>query len=145
MSWFLRRGRLRAKTYWLVYILPICAVTFTATRLDVLLFDADGNGAPADASLGEEFAAGPAIFVASALCVVPLISSTAARLHDTGRSAWWLLTATIPVAGPFVIIYLCAQAGQRFSNEYGPGIGQVAAPTAPSAPPSGGYAQYPGL
>jgi uncharacterized membrane protein YhaH (DUF805 family) len=142
MSWFLRRGRLDRKTFWLKLFLPVFVATLGANRLDLWLFDATGD-APSNASIGEEFAAGPLIFIASAVLIVPLISSTATRLHDTGRSAWWLLVASIPVVGVVTLIYFCSQPGQPFPNQYGPPLGRQPSPW--SAPPSGGYAQHPGL
>jgi len=42
------------------------------------------------------------------------------RLHDTGRSAWWLLIALIPLVGIIVLIYFWAQPSQEGDNEHGP-------------------------
>ena len=28
------------------------------------------------------------------------------RLHDSNKSGWWLLTAFIPILGPFIYLYL---------------------------------------
>jgi uncharacterized membrane protein YhaH (DUF805 family) len=141
MSWFLRRGRLGRKTFWLTSFLPVCAAIFVAGRLDVLLFDSTGEPLPSGASIGESFAAEPVTTVVSAALMVPLFSAFITRLHDIGRSAWWLLVATIPVAGFLVLLYFCSQAGDPFPNQYGPPPGRAAA----QVPSSGGYAQESGL
>lgn len=40
------------------------------------------------------------------------------RLHDTGRSGWWLLLGFIPFGG-FVLLIFCLM-GSDGDNEYGP-------------------------
>ncbi|HEX5348800.1 MAG TPA: DUF805 domain-containing protein [Pseudonocardiaceae bacterium] len=51
---------------------------------------------------------------------VPGLAVGARRLHDTGRSAWWLLIALIPLIGAIVLIVFLATDGERQSNAYGP-------------------------
>ncbi len=52
--------------------------------------------------------------------LMPFIAVGARRLHDTGRSAWWLLIAFIPLIGGLILIYWYIQPSQDGSNEYGP-------------------------
>ena len=42
------------------------------------------------------------------------------RLHDTDRSAWWLLLLIIPVIGWLVIIIFNCQNGTPGDNRFGP-------------------------
>jgi uncharacterized membrane protein YhaH (DUF805 family) len=42
------------------------------------------------------------------------------RLHDTGRSGWWLLIGIIPLIGGIVLIVWFAQDGERGVNRFGP-------------------------
>lgn len=42
------------------------------------------------------------------------------RLHDTDRSAWWLLLIIIPVVGWIIIIVFNCQRGTQGENRYGP-------------------------
>ncbi|MFR9800039.1 DUF805 domain-containing protein [Streptomyces sp. MS06] len=42
------------------------------------------------------------------------------RLHDTGRSAVWLLFVLIPFVGFIVPLVLCCLDSQPGANEYGP-------------------------
>jgi uncharacterized membrane protein YhaH (DUF805 family) len=50
--------------------------------------------------------------------LIPSISIAARRLHDTGRSGWWLLIALLPVIGIIVLIVFLAQDGHD-TNDYG--------------------------
>ena len=42
------------------------------------------------------------------------------RLHDTGRSGWWLLLAVIPLVGQLVLLYFFIDEGDEGDNDYGP-------------------------
>ena len=64
----------------------------------------------ADARLGP--AAG---LVAAALTTLFLVSTWGRRLHDRGRSAWWLLLTAVPVVGALAVVVDCAFLGPRES------------------------------
>ena len=56
-----------------------------------------------------EQAWGPPFDLAFALLLLLLlISAWGRRLHDRGRSAWWLLVALVPVLGPVCLFVECA-------------------------------------
>ena len=52
--------------------------------------------------------------------LIPGLAVGARRLHDTGRSGWWLLIGLIPLVGVIVLIVFFATEGDKGSNEYGP-------------------------
>jgi len=56
------------------------------------------------------------------IILVPALAVTARRLHDTGASGWWQLTAYIPyvgiIASIFLIIVWCKE-GEKKKNKYG--------------------------
>ena len=52
--------------------------------------------------------------------VIPSLSIAIRRLHDTGRSAWWLLIGFVPVAGIIILIVFFSSVGTEGSNRYGP-------------------------
>ncbi len=56
----------------------------------------------------------------SLVLLLPSICVAGRRLHDTGRSAWWLLLGLIPLIGFLVLIWWFIQKGTDGSNEYGP-------------------------
>lgn len=48
-----------------------------------------------------------------------VIASLIQRIHDFGRSAWWLVTLLVPVLNLLVVFALVAVPGQARSNPYG--------------------------
>ncbi len=52
--------------------------------------------------------------------LLPTLAVSFRRLHDTGRSAWWLLIAFVPIVGFIVLIYFYIQPSQDGDNEHGP-------------------------
>ena len=52
--------------------------------------------------------------------LVPSLAVGVRRLHDIGRSGWWLLIALIPLVGIIVLIVWYATEGDRAPNAYGP-------------------------
>lgn len=54
----------------------------------------------------------------SVVLILPSISITARRLHDTSRSGWWQLISLIPLLGAIVLIVFLVQ-GSHDQNKYG--------------------------
>jgi uncharacterized membrane protein YhaH (DUF805 family) len=52
--------------------------------------------------------------------LLPSLAVGVRRLHDTGRSGWWLLIGIIPLIGTIVLIVFFATDGERAPNVYGP-------------------------
>jgi uncharacterized membrane protein YhaH (DUF805 family) len=52
--------------------------------------------------------------------LLPSLAVTVRRLHDTDRSAWWLLISLIPLVGHAVLLYFLIQDGDETANEFGP-------------------------
>lgn len=50
---------------------------------------------------------------------IPSISVLVRRLHDTNRSAWWLLISLIPVLGGLILFVLLVLDSDE-DNDYGP-------------------------
>ncbi len=51
---------------------------------------------------------------------LPGLAFAVRRLHDTGRSGWWVLIALIPLIGFIVLIVFLVGEGDDGPNEYGP-------------------------
>jgi uncharacterized membrane protein YhaH (DUF805 family) len=82
-------------------------------------------------------------FIVMLALFVPGLAVQFRRLHDTGRSGWWLLLGLIPVVGVIVLIVWYCTPGQPGPNQYGPdpkGLGAMPqpgyAPQMPSAAPT---------
>ncbi len=51
--------------------------------------------------------------------LLPGIAVSVRRLHDTGRSAWWVLIGLIPIIGPIILVVFLVQDSNPGQNEYG--------------------------
>jgi uncharacterized membrane protein YhaH (DUF805 family) len=116
------RGRLSRQGFWLRHLVVVPLALWAVIAAGLL------PGAPYDLPL--------------ALALVALLVSIwGRRLHDRGRSAWWLLAAAIPVLGALALIVECGLRGAAAGGErYGPPPGLRAdylsvagAPAAPGA------------
>ncbi len=54
------------------------------------------------------------------LILVPALALGARRLHDTGRSGWWLVASLVPLIGPLLLIWFFVQESDAGDNAYGP-------------------------
>lgn len=61
--------------------------------------------------------------------LIPSLAVAIRRLHDTGKSGWFLLIGLIPIVGFILLIVFYATEGDAGANEYGepdPGLPAVA-------------------
>ncbi|XAH22683.1 DUF805 domain-containing protein [Xylophilus sp. GW821-FHT01B05] len=58
-------------------------------------------------------------FVVALGLFLPAISVSVRRLHDVGRSGWWLLLHFVPLIGSLVLLYWAVQPSQPGANEFG--------------------------
>ena len=58
--------------------------------------------------------------VYSLIFLLPKLSVTIRRIHDTGRSGCYFWMILIPIAGPFIMLYYFICDSQEETNEYGP-------------------------
>lgn len=59
-------------------------------------------------------------YIIGAIIFLPSLTLWFRRLHDTGRSAWWLLINFIPVVGTIVLFVFCCLPSQPIENRFGP-------------------------
>ena len=50
---------------------------------------------------------------------IPGLAVSVRRLHDIGRSGWWLLLSLIPLVGSIILIIWCCFDSQPGANQYG--------------------------
>jgi uncharacterized membrane protein YhaH (DUF805 family) len=134
-------GRSRRSEFWF-FVLFSAIVRTIANVIDAILHIGNANtGGPVSAL----------VFLA---LLVPSLAVSVRRLHDTGRSGWWLLIALIPLVGIILLIVWWTQESHP-DNQYGPnpkGHGEVGYPGGgygdqygqPQVPGQGyGQPQYP--
>jgi len=51
---------------------------------------------------------------------IPTLAVSVRRLHDIGKSGWWLLLLLIPLIGPIVLLVFFVLDSQAEVNAYGP-------------------------
>lgn len=115
MDWYLTalkkyavfNGRARRKEYW-YFVLFNFLISLVLGFADGLLgLTTEGSG----------FGLLGALY--SLAVFIPGIAVGVRRLHDTGRSGWWLLIALIPFVGAIVLIIFLASDTQPGPNKYG--------------------------
>jgi uncharacterized membrane protein YhaH (DUF805 family) len=101
-------GRARRAEYWLFVLLysVLFGIPYGAGA-------AVGEGAPLYLPL-----ALVAMVVALAL-IIPSLAVAVRRLHDTGRSGWWVLLAFVPLVGLVLLVFYCLP-GAKGPNRFGP-------------------------
>lgn len=52
--------------------------------------------------------------------LLPGLAVSVRRLHDLGKSGWWILVGLIPLLGWIYLIYLYVQPGETDANSFGP-------------------------
>jgi uncharacterized membrane protein YhaH (DUF805 family) len=58
--------------------------------------------------------------------LLPNLSVSIRRLHDTGRTGWWILIALVPLIGFIVLLIFYLQPSDAVPNQYGPPMDSVA-------------------
>jgi uncharacterized membrane protein YhaH (DUF805 family) len=91
-------GRLTRMGFWLRH------VTLVPLALWLSISAAQVLGSPADLPF-------------AMLTLVLLVSVWARRLHDRGRSAWWLLVVFVPVIGALGLAIECALRGSSVRGD----------------------------
>ena len=60
--------------------------------------------------------------LASLAILVPTVAVSIRRLHDTGKSGWFMLMGLIPVVGFFIMLIFYCKVGQPEANQWGPAV-----------------------
>ena len=70
---------------------------------------------------GQMYAAGGVISgIATLALLLPNLSVTIRRLHDTDRSGWWWFIVIFPVIGWIIYLYFMIARGTPGPNRFGP-------------------------
>lgn len=113
MNWYIHvlkncfyfSGRARRKEYWMFMLFNII-FSIVAMIMDSILFGQSGGGI--------------LYGIYTLILLVPTIAVGIRRLHDVGKSGWWLLIGLIPVLGGLLLLYWAVKDGERGTNHWGP-------------------------
>jgi uncharacterized membrane protein YhaH (DUF805 family) len=120
MNWYLGvlrkyaefSGRARRKEYWMFALFNAIvsfAIAFTGGFY---------QGLTGSESIGTLFSGLGVLYSLGVL--VPSLAVGVRRLHDTGRSGWFLLLALVPILGWIAILVFLVQDGNPGANAFGP-------------------------
>jgi len=110
-------GRSSRREFWMFQLMQIVAAILVAGAASFFVYVVKREGAvTSDDGVYALFIAICSLY--GLATIVPTTAITVRRLHDTGRSAWWLL---LLLAGliPIIIIFMCLD-GNPGPNKYGP-------------------------
>lgn len=111
MEWYLKvlknytgfQGRASRQEYWMFFLFNVLAVL----ALSIV-------GGIIHQTLGLILAYGYMLAVA-----LPSLAVAMRRLHDTGKSGWFVLISLVPAVGSIILLIFLAQEGQSTDNQYG--------------------------
>jgi uncharacterized membrane protein YhaH (DUF805 family) len=110
MEWYLKvlsnyvgfNGRARRKEYWMFVLFNII-ISIVLGIIEALI----GTNQVLS-------------FIYSLAILLPSLAVAFRRLHDTGKSAWWLLIGLIPLIGSIILLVFFCQDSDPNDNQYGP-------------------------
>ena len=139
-QWYVSRGRITRRTFWMLYVLPLFGLSVLAAVADLALGNIDLSATTTENGASAAFQFGWVTVLVALATIVPSVSSQVTRLHDRGHSAWWLLFALIPVIGGIMLLVQTGfLRGDGGPNRYGPPPAPAGGPV-----PEPGYPQLHG-
>ena len=106
------RGRSRRSEYWWIQLflvltnLAVAAVDLALMNGDIDRFIANGGG-------------GIVGLIWILVTIVPALAVLVRRLHDTGKSGWWVLIGFVPFVGTIVLFVFSVLDSDAGDNKYG--------------------------
>ena len=106
-------GRARRKEYWMFLLFHMIVV------IGLLIINAIIISSVSESTLAQVAVVLPmTVYMLGVLC--PALGVTIRRLHDTGKSGWWIFISLVPVIGGLWFLYLMVIDGTPGDNQYGP-------------------------
>ncbi|MDX8290469.1 DUF805 domain-containing protein [Metabacillus indicus] len=96
------QGRARRKEYWMFFLFNLI-VTIILSIVESLI----GM---------EQILVG----IYSLILLLPSLGVAVRRLHDIGKTGWWLLIGLIPIIGGIVLLVFSCLDSEPGANKYGP-------------------------
>ena len=120
MNWYLKClkqyidfwGRARRKEYWMFTLWNVVIIMFLAALAAI------GGEIGSDSLLS--YIPMVLYLLYGLFILIPSFTVSVRRLHDIGKSGWWILISLIPVIGSIILLVWYCKEGQRCENEWGP-------------------------
>lgn len=111
MEWYLKvlknyvgfQGRARRKEYWMFFLFNFIIVLVLSVLQIILRIHYS--------ILTDLY---------SLAVLLPSLAVSVRRLHDTGKSGWWILIGVIPIIGDIILLIFYCLDGDANENKYGP-------------------------
>jgi len=106
------KGRSRRSEYWFIQLflvltnLAVAAIDLILMNGDVDRFIANGGG-------------GIVGLIWILVTIVPALAVLVRRLHDTGKSGWWVLIGFVPLVGSIVLLVFTVLDSDCGENKHG--------------------------
>lgn len=107
-KYFVFNGRARRKEYWMFYLFNLL-ISIGLLIVDNLI-----------GTFSAESGFGLLSTIYGLAVLIPGLAVCVRRLHDTGRSGWWILIALVPFVGPIVLLVFMVLDSEAGTNAYGP-------------------------
>jgi uncharacterized membrane protein YhaH (DUF805 family) len=107
-------GRAGRSEYW-YWILALVLVSIVLTLIEGAVLAPAAGFEPFDPEAGQ-----PLRMLLALVIFLPTLAVSIRRLHDGGRSGWWLFIQVVPIIGGLILLWWYVQAGDEADNEYGP-------------------------
>ncbi len=118
-------GRARRSEYWFFVLFNfLLNIVYSIIRFSIVIFSGLDAEKVFDA---EKVASSPLLLVLSLIALVislalliPGFAVSIRRLHDIGKSGWFILLGLIPLAGPIILFIFYLTDSEIGENMYGP-------------------------
>ena len=109
------KGRARRSEYWYWFLFYLL-VTFVAAFIGGLIQGASGTESQITDVLTS---------IVSTALLLPNLGVFVRRMHDLGKSGWYILFNLIPVVGSIILLVWECKEGEAGENKYGPNPKEV--------------------
>ena len=107
-------GRACRSEYW-YWILAVVVVSVVLALIEGAVLAPALGFASFSPDLGR-----PLQLLMALVIFVPSLAVSVRRLHDGGRSGWWIFIQVVPLIGSLILLWWYIQPSDESANEYGP-------------------------
>jgi len=117
-GYFSFQGRIGRKTFWLSYVVSLTVLILVAGIPFAFVFP-HGDFESGNVNYMPAMAAGVVFFIVYIIVLIAMLSAYVKRLHDRGRSGWFVLLNFVPIANIWILIEVGFLKGTTGPNDYG--------------------------